>query len=60
LFALISGVLCAVAAFVYLQFLLVRRFHRHLSVVLPPQPANDTTTHTPAPSVGTAMSMPAV
>jgi hypothetical protein len=48
------------AAFAYLQFLLVRRLHRHLSETLPPQPASDATPHTPAPSVGTPMSMPAV
>ncbi len=48
------------AAFVYLQYMLVRRLHRHLSETLPPQPAGDATAHTAAPSVGTAMSMPAV
>ena len=48
------------AAYVYLQFELVRRVHRHLSETLPPQPAGDATAQTAAPSVGTAMSMPAV
>jgi hypothetical protein len=50
----------ALAAFVYLQFLLVRGMRRRLSETLPPQPADDTTAHTSAPSIGTAMSMPAV
>jgi hypothetical protein len=48
------------ATFVYLQFVLVRCVHRHLSETLPPQLASDATTQAMAPSVGTAMSMPAV
>src|SRR5262245_43883207 len=35
------------AAFVYLQFLLVRRIHRYLSETLPPQPAGDAAAHAP-------------
>ena len=48
------------AAFIYMQYLLIRRLHRHLNETLPLEPAGDATAHTPAPSVSTAMSMPAV
>jgi hypothetical protein len=48
------------AVFVYLQVLFVRRLHRHLSETLPHQPGGDAVSHTSAPPVGTAMSMPAV
>src|SRR4051812_22852700 len=48
------------AAFVYLQYMFVRRPQRHLSETLPPQPAGDATAHTAAPAVGTGMTVPAV
>jgi len=47
-------------AFVYLQYVLVRRLHRRLSDALPPQPGGDAAAHTGAPAVGSAMSMGAV
>ena len=63
-FALITHgyifVLFGLAAFIYMQFLLIRRLQRHLNETLPSQPAGDATAHAPTSSVSTAMSMPAI